>query len=246
MGRQRPRIRLGIIYPGGGAEQDYYRFAERLEDVVCFLVFSQKANAGHSHSLPALRETAKITRLEHAARRLVPLRPNAVLWACTSGSFVVGRAGALEQVRAIKAITGVPASSTSLAFVRVLRMMKVRRVAIAATYPRAATQAFATFLAEFGIQTCDLYAHGLRNGDLSSRLDRKDVIALAKSADSPEAQAMLIPDTALPSFEILDELHALVQKPVLTANQVTMWEGLRLAGWDAGRDSRLFLKAPVT
>lgn len=239
LGRQRSRIRLGIIYPGGGAEQDYYRFAERLEGVVCFLVFSQKTNDGHSHSLPALRETAKITHLEHAARRLVPLRPDSVLWACTSGSFVVGREGALEQVRAIKAITGVPASSTSLAYVRALRMLKVRRVAIAATYPRAATQAFAKFLAEFGIQTSDLYAHGLRNGDLSSRLERQDVTSLAKSADGPEAQALLIPDTALPCFGILDELQTLFRKPVLAANQVTMWEALRLAGFLGGRESEL-------
>ena len=240
MGTERSRFRLGIIYPGGGAEQDYYRFAERFQDVVCYLVFSQKANARHSHSLPALRETAKVKYLERAARRLVPLQPDAVLWACTSGSFVVGRAGAEDQVRAIRAIVGVPASSTSLSYVHALRMMKVRRVAIAATYPPAATRAFARFLFEFGIQTCNLRAYGLRNGDLSSRLERQDVISLARSADTTEAQALLIPDTALPCFGILDELQTLFRKPVLAANQVTMWEGLRLAGFPAGRESELF------
>jgi hypothetical protein len=39
-----------------------------------------------------------------------------------------------------------------------------------------------------------------------------------------------VPDTALHTARWLDELEAAVRKPVLTANQVTMWEALRLAG----------------
>ena len=39
-----------------------------------------------------------------------------------------------------------------------------------------------------------------------------------------------MPDTALHTVDFLEELEAAVGKTVLTANQVTVWEGLRLAG----------------
>ena len=46
---------------------------------------------------------------------------------------------------------------------------------------------------------------------------------------------MLLPDTALHTIGLLDALDARVGKPVLTANQVSVWQGLRLAGADAPR-----------
>ena len=39
-----------------------------------------------------------------------------------------------------------------------------------------------------------------------------------------------MPDTALHTVAFLDELEAAVGKTVLTANQVTVWEAMRLAG----------------
>ena len=42
-------------------------------------------------------------------------------------------------------------------------------------------------------------------------------------------EAVLIPDTALHTVDFLPELEAAAGKTVLTANQVTMWEALRLA-----------------
>ncbi|MFD6454668.1 hypothetical protein ACFWF3_28185, partial [Nocardia sp. NPDC060220] len=56
------------------------------------------------------------------------------------------------------------------------------------------------------------------------------VLTLAVTNDHPYAQALLIPDTAMHTLEVLPKLEAALGKPVLTANQVTIWEGLRLAG----------------
>ena len=61
------------------------------------------------------------------------------------------------------------------------------------------------------------------------------MLEFAAAADHPDAQAVLLPDTALHTIGLLDELDARVGKPVLTANQVSIWQGLRLAGVDARR-----------
>ena len=57
------------------------------------------------------------------------------------------------------------------------------------------------------------------------------VSALGRRAKPPGgAEAVLIPDTAMHSLQWIDRLEAAVGLPVLTANQVTVWQGLRLLG----------------
>ena len=223
------RVRLGIIYPSGAAEQEYYQFAESHGSLTIYLVVS-RTGEGVGHSLPSLLRTASIDYLLEAARRLVPLRPDAVMWACTSGSFVVGRAGAEAQVRAIHDTVQAPACSTSLAFVHALRHLGLRRVAVAATYPREASEAFLSFLREFEIEPIALRYLGAEDGYAASEIPPQRVKSLVHGADSPDAEAVLIPDTALPSLALIEPLEKALRKPVLTANQVTIWEGLRLAG----------------
>jgi maleate cis-trans isomerase len=54
------------------------------------------------------------------------------------------------------------------------------------------------------------------------------VIEFVRANDHVDAEAVLVPDTALHTAAVLDELDAALGKPVLTANQVSMWEALRL------------------
>jgi maleate cis-trans isomerase len=61
-------------------------------------------------------------------------------------------------------------------------------------------------------------------------LTRDQVIALIAEAKRDTAEAVLVPDTAMHSLAWVDELEAAAGMPVLTANQVTIFEGLRLGG----------------
>ncbi|MCZ9345469.1 decarboxylase, partial [Streptomyces sp. TRM76130] len=49
------------------------------------------------------------------------------------------------------------------------------------------------------------------------------------AADHPDAEVLLLPDTALHTVACIPSLEEELGKPVLSANQVTVWEGLRLA-----------------
>ncbi len=63
--------RLGFIYPGGGAEPDYYRFAEA-HGFQAFLVGS-RIPGGDDHDVAALLQTARTEHIVEAARRLLSL-----------------------------------------------------------------------------------------------------------------------------------------------------------------------------
>lgn len=219
--------RLGFVYPGGGAEQDYYRFAEAHSFQV-FLAGS-RIPGGDGHDVDALLQTARTEHILEAARRLLALRIDAILWACTSGSFILGRAGAEAQARALREATGKPATSTSLAFIAALDRLGTRRVAVLATYPEPASRAFAAFLAEYGITVTSLRWLDAASGFDAANIEAERLGTALAETNLTRAEAVLIPDTALPSLDLVDHLEAACGRPVLTANQVTLWAALRLA-----------------
>src|SRR5699024_6258392 len=133
-------------------------------------------------------------KLAEGAALLAPHRPAAVGWACTSGSFVFGGDGAVAQVDGLARAAGVPASSTSFAFVNALAALGCARVAVAASYPREIAELFVNFLAAHDVTVEAMGNAGIDTAAEVGRLTAAEVRALALANDAAEAQALLIPD----------------------------------------------------
>ncbi|MFE9356998.1 maleate cis-trans isomerase family protein [Streptomyces olivaceoviridis] len=219
---------LGFLYPGHFAEDDYPRIEQLLgSDIRVELVHTDIGE--DAHRVDALRETGSADRLAQGMEGLRLAGAETVVWACTSGSFVHGWEGAQEQVRNLARVAGMPASSTSFAFVHAAREIGVRRVAVGSTYPEEVTALFAEFLRAGGLEVTGARSSGIVTAAEVGTWGEEDVLTLARAADAADAQAVLLPDTALHTAAHLSLLEKALSKPVLTANQVTVWEGLRLA-----------------
>jgi maleate cis-trans isomerase len=181
------------------------------------------------HTVEALTETGADWRLADGVDRLSG-DVDAIVWACTSGSFVFGWDRARAQAQRLGHHAGAPASSTSLAFVHALRSLGHCRVTVAATYPAALADRFVAFLGDAGVDVLECRPQEIFTAVAAGTVDHAGVAAMVTAADRPDAEAILVPDTALHGVRRVDELESLVGKPVLTANQVTVWEALRLAG----------------
>ncbi|MER6941022.1 maleate cis-trans isomerase, partial [Nocardioides sp. NPDC000441] len=119
---------------------------------------------------------------------------------------------------------------TSIAFVEAARALGLEKVAVAASYPEELAAHFSTFLEAGGVEVVSFGASGIFTAVDAGRLGPDAVLEMTLSVDVPEAEAVLVPDTALHTLTCIDTLEKALGKPVLTANQVTVWEGLRLAG----------------
>jgi maleate cis-trans isomerase len=223
---------VGILYPGYSAEDDYPLAESLLGGPRLPLVHTLMRE--DAHRVDALLDIGGDDVLADGVRTLGDSL-DAVVWACTSGSFVFGWDGASAQVEALGAVAGVPASSTSFAFVDACARLGVTRVAVGATYPDDVAERFVGFLGVAGIEVLSLSAKGIITAAEVGTLPREAVLEFAAAADHSDAQAVLLPDTALHTIGLLDALDARVGKPVLTANQVSIWQGLRLAGADTPR-----------
>ncbi|PPS88486.1 maleate cis-trans isomerase family protein [Streptomyces sp. MH60] len=237
---------LGFLYPGHSGEDDYPRIEQLLgSDIRVDLVHTDIGE--DAHRVDALLEMGSPRRLEAGVAELRLAGADAVVWACTSGSFVHGWEGAHEQVRALAQAAGMPASSTSFAFVHAAKEIGVRRVSIGATYPDDVARIFADFLGAAGIGVADVVSSGIITAAEVGTWSEEEVLALARAADRPDAGAVLLPDTALHTAAHIPALEKELGKPVLTANQVTVWEGLRLADRrvNAPELGALFTREPV-
>lgn len=237
----------GFLYPGHSAEDDYPALQQRLGHDVR-LPLEHTLMREDAHRVDALRDWGSDDLLADGAARLVQRGAQSVVWACTSGSFVHGWEGAREQVEKLRACCGLPSSSTSFAFARAARALGVRRVAVAATYPDDVADLFAEFLASAGVEVLGTTSRGIITAAEVGELSGAGVLEFAAGAAVDGAEAVLLPDTALHTAGLLDELEHRAGRPVLTANQVSAWEGLRLAGHRGTHDGlgSLFRRSPAS
>ncbi|QQO35532.1 hypothetical protein JJC00_07845 [Bradyrhizobium diazoefficiens] len=217
----------------GGADNDYPRLVNDLfpdGSVIADIAYTTYAEANNVHTIEALIDTGARWRLGDGAITLKSRDADVAVWACTSGSFVFGLNGAQRQVDELAEDFGGPASSTSLAFVRALDALDIDEVAVAASYPEGLTRPFLDLLQEAGHHVVGGQSHGIMSGPEVSLLSEDEVLEFVRAADHPRAKAILVPDTAMRTVGGIARFEAAVAKPVLTANQVTVWEALRLLG----------------
>ncbi|MGV0808260.1 maleate cis-trans isomerase family protein [Mycolicibacterium setense] len=219
---------VGILYPGHSAEDDFAALEAHVPSVRLPVAITSVGE--DAHRVDALLDLGRTDRLTDGAARLGAARPDSMMWACTSGSFVFGRDGALRQAADVADASGVPASSTSIAFVDALQHLGIHRIAVAASYPGEVAAHFVSFLSGGGMDVVSMGSHGIVTAAEVGRLTRAQVIEMVCAADHPDAQAVLVPDTAMHTLGFIDQLESAVGKPVLTANQVTVWKGLHLIG----------------
>ena len=182
--------------------------------------------------MPATMEMAvHISDPEHAAQCVTDVSavgPLVTAYACTSGSFVGGPLAEQALVEAMLAAGSPLALTTSGALLSALRYLGYTRIATATPYTADLTVGLTAFLGESGIEVTAAAGLGLTSDIWTVP---HDVTAqLVRETDTDDAQAVFISCTNLPTYDVIADLEHELGKPVLTANQVTMWHSLSLIG----------------
>jgi maleate isomerase len=182
--------------------------------------------------------------VRQAALELVATAPRVCAYLCSSGSFIDGLAGEQRLVEDMTT-SGMPtALTTSGAMLEALAHLGVHRVAVATPYVEALSDRLEAFLAEAGVETVSSAHLGLPGGIWQVPYDA--VARLVEQADHPDAEAIFVSCTNLPTYDLIAPLERELGKPVLTANQVTMWAALNRMGEVAVGPGQRLLATPVS
>jgi maleate isomerase len=177
--------------------------------------------------------------VRQAALELVATTPSVCAYLCSSGSFINGISGE-HELREDLTSAGIPtAVTTSGAMLEAMEHLGVSRVAIATPYVAELAHRLEMFLEEAEIETVGSAHLGLPGGIW--QVPYEGVASLVLQANRREAEAIFVSCTNLPTYDVIAPLEAELGKPILTANQVTMWAALRALGQPAcGGGQRLF------
>jgi maleate isomerase len=169
--------------------------------------------------------------VRRATRDVLAPEPLIVAFACASGSFVHGAEGERLLSESILDAGAPAATTTSGALVESLALLDARRIAVVTPYIDSVTERLLSFLGEHGIEVVSGVGLGLLNHIW--KVGYSEVVAAVGTVDRPEAEAVFISCTNVPTYDIIAPLERMLGKPVLTANQVTICSALRSMGSQA-------------
>lgn len=221
------RGRIGLIAPSTNTslEPEFYRMAP--EGVGIHV--SRVHQAGPQGDQASYQRMAD--GIATAAGLLATAEIDVIAFGCTSCSYYVPPA----QLRAaMTQAVACPAVLTAEAVVEALRHLDVQRLGVIGPRTELVTSREVEFLAAEGFQIVSSRCLGLgateeeRRG--IGRVPPDVVHRLAIAADTPDAQAIFVSCTQLPTVLVISRIEAELGKPVITSNQATLWRCLQLLG----------------
>ncbi|MDE2991665.1 MAG: hypothetical protein OXU21_11495 [Chloroflexota bacterium] len=196
-------------------------------------------------TLAHVEELPRGPGIGRAARRLAERGALAVAYGCTSGSYVLGPDGDAAIVADMRTAAGIPATTTSAAAAAALHELGVRRVAVLSPHVDALNKRLRAYLESAGFEVVNLVGLN-RRGDIEAIEPAETLDVVSKDLDTPETDAIFISCTGLRTAAVIEDLEDLLCKPVVTANQATLWHVAQLAGAPASTPARGRLLAAST
>ena len=179
---------------------------------------------------PALyRQIAE--NVELASRDLGSARVDVIAFGCTSCTYFVP---ADEIRQTMTRMSGAPAVLTADAVVEALKSVGARRIALATPRTDFVNRRETEWLEEQGFEVVSV--QGLQMGETAleraniGRVPPEVAFRLGTAVDRPDADAVFISCTNLPSLPVIARLEQELGKPVITSNQATFWRALRMMG----------------
>ncbi|MER9840842.1 ectoine utilization protein EutA [Mesorhizobium australicum] len=217
------RVGLIILATDHTTEPDFRRMvaSERIGVYVARIPYANPTTPENLRNMqPALTAGAAL---------ILPDEPlDAICYSCTSASVVIGDAEIETAIQAAK--PGIPVVTPPMAGMRGLNAFGVRRISILTPYTVETSRPMATYFAERGFEVLSFTCLGFEDDREMARISPAALVDLARQATHPQADALFVSCTALRGALAVTGMEQAIGRPVVTSNQATAWNCLRLSG----------------
>jgi maleate isomerase len=157
---------------------------------------------------------------------------DAVGYACTGSSYIVGAAEDAQTMQRMQQVFGYPVISAAAAIKSALQSLGVMRIGVFAPYPH--------WLADLSIdywkaEGFDVVAHAAAPVDPSDtrsvyRIRSQSVLDNVRQLPLDRAEALILTGTGMPTIRAIGEVAHALGKPVLSSNLCLAWALQHAAG----------------
>lgn len=165
-----------------------------------------------------------------AARLLADANVDVICWNGTSGAWK-GTAADVALCDAITAETGIPATTGTLAQFAAFRAHGISRYALAVPYLEDVRDAIVQVYGDAGFTCVNSAYLGISTNFAFAEVGLDTLRELVRTADHPDAQAIVIVCTNLAAARLVQELEQERGKPVHDSLVVSLWQPLQMIGW---------------
>ncbi len=173
-----------------------------------------------------------VGHVPQAAADVADAGVSVIAFACTTGSLYGGLGYDQEIIDLIERQGAVRATTTSTAVLEALRAVGARSVTVVSPYEPWLNERVRRFLEANGVEVAAMAGFGLPDGRDCEAVTPGQILAKVQEVDVPGTDAIFLSCTDFRGMEGAEEIERVVGKPVITSNQATFWEALRLAGID--------------
>jgi len=174
------------------------------------------------------RTRAMIDSLDAGVPLLAAVKPDIVVIAHTATSYHLGRDREAELLARLAAASGTRVVTAFGAVAAALERLGVRRVALGAPYSAETTAQGRAHLEAHGFTV--VRAENLKGVTNIYDETAERAYRLARGVDTPEAEAVFLTGTGMPTLPVLEMLEQDLGKPVISSASAMMWHALRSCG----------------
>ncbi len=169
-----------------------------------------------------------IHSIDGSIELLASVEPDVIVVAHTATSYYLGREGEADLLARLEKSAGTRVITAFGSVLQALERLNVRRLALGTPYSAETTLQGKAHLEAHGLEVVNFAnLQGVTNiyDETAER-----AYGLARLVDRPNAEAVFLSGTGMPTLPVLELLEQDLGKPVLSSAAAMMWHALRLAG----------------
>ncbi len=156
---------------------------------------------------------------------------DAVAYGCTSGTIVAGVDQIINKIQSAKPNCKVITPITSA--VNALKHLSLKKISVFTPYPQAINEKVINYFKNEGFVIQSFASFNLESDLDIGKIDPQYLLEVLTKIDTSDAEALFISCTALPVFEIIQELENKIKKIILSSNQALIWDSIRSVGYNS-------------
>jgi maleate isomerase len=167
--------------------------------------------------------------VEKSAGLFRSLDARVIVFGCTAGSFIGGRGYNKDLIGKIETVSGTKATTTSSSVIAALSALRLKNLSVLAPYLDTVTERLKIFLEENGLKVRKIKSLNLDSDLKITLVHPEEIYRHGMSLDSTDTDGLFISCTTFRATAAIDILEQDMGKPVITSNQATIWNALRMA-----------------
>ncbi len=171
-------------------------------------------------------------KLTEVTKNILPNQTlDVVAYGCTSGTIAAGIDQIINKIQSAKPNCKVTTPITSA--VKALKHLSLKKISVFTPYPRAINEKVINYFKNEGFAIQSFASFNLESDLDIGKIDPKYLLEVLTKMDTNDAEALFVSCTALPVFEIIQELENKIKKIVLSSNQALIWDSIRSVGYNS-------------